>query len=174
MDGFEFLVKLRSDISPPLPPVVVCSGFDVAADEARRLGALRFIAKPIDAGALVRMVREALSGKPADESMLAHEQAFVETARGRAAAAAAHLFAKLKTETPGLHRLTPVLAQSISSYFGFAKAAVVFVDSGGVRVDGVSADSFIRPRSPPIRGRGPDHPRRYRAERLREPPRKSL
>jgi CheY-like chemotaxis protein len=144
MNGFDFLVTLRSDLTPPLPPVVVCSGFDVTADQALRLGAIRFIAKPIDTPTLVAMVREVLSGKPADESMLAHEQAFLQAAHGRAAAAAAHLFSKLASEIPTLNRLTPVLAQSVADYFGFAKAAVAFVKNGGIRVDGVSAGSFVR------------------------------
>jgi CheY-like chemotaxis protein len=143
MNGFDFLVNLRSDIAPPLPPVVVCSGFDVTEEQALRRGALRFIAKPIEPAALVRMVQEVLSGKPADESILAHERAFVEAARARATAAAARLFPKLRNEVPKLDRLTPVLAQLVSDYFGFAKTAVVFVTDDGVRVHGVSAGSFI-------------------------------
>jgi CheY-like chemotaxis protein len=143
MEGFEFLVSLRSDVSPPLPPVVVCSGFDVAGEEALRLGATRFMPKPIEPAALVRMVQEALSGRQADKAMVAHERAFVEAARARAAAAAAHLFAKLTNEAPTLNRLTPVLAQSVADYFGCAGAAVAFVRNGGIRVDGISAGCVI-------------------------------
>jgi CheY-like chemotaxis protein len=143
MNGFDFLIRLRSDVVPPLPPVVVCSGFDVTAEEARRLGAIRFMAKPIEPAALVRMVQQALAGQAADEAMLAHERAFVQAAHRRAAAAAAHLVTKLANEAPMLNRLSSVLAQSVSDYFACANAAVVFVNNGGLRVEGVSAGSFI-------------------------------
>lgn len=143
MNGFQFLVQLRSDFSPPLPPVVVCSGFDVTANEALRLGAVRFIAKPVEPATLVRIVREALHRQPPEETDLANERAFVKAARARASAAATRLFATIKEELPEIDRALPTLAQLISDYFGFAPAGVVFVESGQVRVIGVSRDSFV-------------------------------
>jgi hypothetical protein len=143
MNGFDFLIRLRSDVAPPLPPVVVCSGFDVSAEEALRLGAIRFMAKPMEPAAVVRMVKDGLAGKRSDEAMLAHERAFVQAAHARAAAAAAHLFLKLAKEAPTLNRLASVLAQSVADYFGCAEAAVAFVRNGGIRVEGVSAGCIV-------------------------------
>src|SRR6202011_987115 len=34
MDGLEMLRHLRSDLAPPLPPVIVCSGFDMTENTA--------------------------------------------------------------------------------------------------------------------------------------------
>ena len=34
MDGLEFLLHLRSDFAPPLPPAIVCSGFESAEPAA--------------------------------------------------------------------------------------------------------------------------------------------
>jgi CheY-like chemotaxis protein len=143
MDGFQFLVHLRSDFSPPLPPVIVCSGFDVTAEEALRLGAIRFVAKPVESAALVRIVQQALRGQPTEASDLQRERAVVAGARARAAAAAARLCATLKEQAPMFERAVPVFAQWIADYFGIAPAGVVLVDGRDVRVAGVSRDSFV-------------------------------
>jgi CheY-like chemotaxis protein len=143
MNGFEFLVHLRSDFSPPLPPVIVCSGFDVTADEALRLGASRFVAKPIDAPSLILLVEQSLRGKPAGGATLAHERAFVEAARARGAAAAERLSAFLKLKAPELEGIRPLFAQLVADYFGFAFAGILFVEGGRIRVGAVSRGSFV-------------------------------
>jgi CheY-like chemotaxis protein len=62
MNGLQFLVHLRSDFAPPLPPVIVCSGFDMTADEARRLGAFRFVTKPVEVASLINITIYMLNG----------------------------------------------------------------------------------------------------------------
>src|SRR5579862_6081237 len=47
MDGLDLLLRLRSDLAPPIPPVILCSGFDLTEEEALRRGAKRFLRKPI-------------------------------------------------------------------------------------------------------------------------------
>jgi CheY-like chemotaxis protein len=143
MDGFQFLVQLRSDFPPPLPPVVVCSGFDVAADEALRLGAVRFVAKPVEAASLVKIIEEALRRQPAAKADLANERAFVQAARARASAAATRLFATIKERLTELEGVLDGLARLVSSYYGFAPACVVFVEDGDIRVVAVSPGSFV-------------------------------
>jgi CheY-like chemotaxis protein len=144
MDGFQFLVQLRSDFEPPLPPVVVCSGFDVTANEALRLGAVRFVAKPVEAASLVRIIEEALHHQPPEAAEFSNERAFVQAARARAAAEAARLFATIKEQLPEVERQSPRFAQFIADYFGFAPVVVVFVEgSGSIRVAGTSRDSFV-------------------------------
>jgi CheY-like chemotaxis protein len=143
MNGFEFLVHLRSDFSPPLPPVIVCSGFDVTAAEALRLGASRFVAKPVDAPSLIMIVEQTLGGQPASEAALAHERAFVQAARARGAAAAERLFAVLEAKDPRLEWIHPLFAQRVADYFGFAFAGILFVDHGNIRVGAVSRGSFV-------------------------------
>jgi CheY-like chemotaxis protein len=143
MNGFEFLVHLRSDFLPPLPPVIVRSGFDVTAEEALRLGAVRFVAKPVEAASLIRIVEQVLRGEPADETTLEREREFVWAARARAAAAAARLFSTFQALAPELDRVLPATAQWFSDYFGFATAGIMFVDNNRVRVAGVSSGSVV-------------------------------
>jgi CheY-like chemotaxis protein len=143
MDGFQFLVHLRSDFTPPLPPVIVCSGFDVTAEEALRLGAARFVAKPVEPAALVGIVQQALRGQPTEAADLERERAVVEAARARAAAAAARLCATLEEQGPEFERGIPLFAQWVSDYFGMAPAGIVLVKGTDVCVAGGSRDSFV-------------------------------
>ena len=48
MDGLELLLKMRSDLAPPIPPAILVSGFDLTEAEALRRGAERFLPKPVD------------------------------------------------------------------------------------------------------------------------------
>jgi CheY-like chemotaxis protein len=141
MNGLQFLAHLRRELPPPVPPVLVCSGFDEIADEALRLGALRFVAKPVEVAALIQLAGQALRGELTNGSALGTERALLQAARARAVAAAARLFSTLKTQAPALDRALPLFAQTVADYFGFASAAVLFVENdGGVKVAGASRD----------------------------------
>ena len=141
MSGLEFLVQLRSQLAPPLPPVIVCSGFDVTADEALRLGALRFTAKPTDPAVLLKIVEDVLHHQPADESALARERTFVQAARARATAAAARLMASVDLRHPDLTRVLTRFVQGVADYFGDVSAGITIVTPGGdVYVTAVSRD----------------------------------
>ncbi|MCU1276500.1 MAG: integral rane sensor hybrid histidine kinase [bacterium] len=147
MDGFQFLVQLRSDFRPPLPPVIVSSGFDVTAERAMALGALRFVAKPVESAVLLRTVEQVLSGQPTEAAELDRERSIVESARARAAAAAARLCAALAAQAPAFDDSVPVIAEWVSRYFGVAPAGIALVEDDGIRLAGVSRDSFIPART---------------------------
>jgi hypothetical protein len=122
----------------------VCSGFDVTADKALKLGAVRFVAKPVEAAALRQIVEQTLRGRPVADSDLANERAFVRAARARSAAAAVRLFTTLRAQASGFEHMVSVFAENVSSYFGFAPAGVLFVESdGGIRVGGASRASWV-------------------------------
>jgi CheY-like chemotaxis protein len=143
VNGFELLVKLRSDLPPPLPPVIVCSGFDVTADEALRLGAARFLAKPAEPATLLAAVAQALRGEAADESALARERQLLHATRARSAAAAARLLAGVDLRSPALARQLDRFAQRVSDYFGFAWAGLKFAEGDQILVAGTSHDSPV-------------------------------
>jgi sigma-B regulation protein RsbU (phosphoserine phosphatase) len=71
MDGLEFLLKLRSDLAPPVPPVILCSGLDMTEEEALSRGALRFLGKPVDGTKLLAIVEDALSQRAPSDSEVA-------------------------------------------------------------------------------------------------------
>ncbi len=91
MDGFELLLQLRSDVAPPLPPVILSSGFQITEQEALQRGAYAFLPKPVEVDDLLLLVGEALSNQPPSPQVLERERKHSATARevaGRAAEAA--------------------------------------------------------------------------------------
>ncbi len=62
MDGLEFLTRLRSDLAPPIPPAILCSGFELTEEEALRRGALMFVRKPVAPADLREFVALGLLG----------------------------------------------------------------------------------------------------------------
>jgi CheY-like chemotaxis protein len=70
MDGLEFLHHLRSDFAPPLPPVIVCSGFSSAEQPARDGGAYAFVLKPVAASVLLELVSRAIDQRSSDPALL--------------------------------------------------------------------------------------------------------
>ena len=47
MGGLELLLKLRSELAAPLPPIILCSGSDLTEEEALDRGASSFLRKPV-------------------------------------------------------------------------------------------------------------------------------
>ena len=134
MGGLEFLVKLRSDIAPPLPRVIVCSGFDSSADEALRLGAARFVVKPIEPATFLPIVAEVLEGRAPTPSIVAREQAFSREAGARAAEKAARVIGALTVTTGDLEGMLTRLVQRLADYFAIAPACVAVLDGDGFKV----------------------------------------
>src|SRR5215468_4984574 len=51
--GLELITRLRSDLAPPIPPIIAFSGLSEAKDEALKRGAARFEIKPVGPEELV-------------------------------------------------------------------------------------------------------------------------
>ena len=58
--GLDLITRLRSDLPPPTPPIIACSGFPGYATEARNRGAQTFIDKPFAIESLLDTKQEAL------------------------------------------------------------------------------------------------------------------
>jgi len=62
MDGLSLIKKVRSEISPDLPIIVVSTlGREADRDEALRLGANSYVTKPIQAPDLIRVMTNLIS-----------------------------------------------------------------------------------------------------------------
>jgi CheY-like chemotaxis protein len=57
--GLELITRLRSDFTPPIPPIIVFSGVSEAKDEALKRGAARFETKPVGPEEFLRIVEHA-------------------------------------------------------------------------------------------------------------------
>ncbi len=100
MDGLELLLKLRSDLAPPVPPAILVSGFDITEAEALRRGAVRFLPKPIHAKDLIAAVRDVLAGCRAAAETVASARARASAARLAARSSATKLMSQLEAQTP--------------------------------------------------------------------------
>ncbi len=87
MDGFEFLYHARSDFAGSLPPVILCSGFDITVSEAKRRGTYAFLRKPVALPQLIMLVEEALAGRTPSPAVLNQETELAAIARMRASQA---------------------------------------------------------------------------------------
>ena len=143
MDGLELLVRLRSDSTPPLPPIIVCSGFDMTASTALRLGAFRFLPKPLDRAKLLAVISLALQGAGASEETVEQEKERIHQARKRASAAAKAALQAVDFGAPDVATGLRGFADWIADYYGFGATAITFVDGGDLRVRAVSRGSSI-------------------------------
>ncbi len=143
MDGLELLVRLRSDLTPPLPPIIVCSGFDMTASTALRLGAFRFLPKPLDRAKLLAVISLALQGAGASEETVEQEKERIHQARKRASAAAKAALQAVDFGAPDVATGLRGFADWIADYYGFGATAITFVDGGDLRVRAVSRGSSI-------------------------------
>ncbi|MDB4970266.1 MAG: two component, sigma54 specific, transcriptional regulator, Fis family [Myxococcales bacterium] len=144
MDGLELLTRLRSDLAPPLPPIVVCSGFDMAESTAMRLGAFRFLRKPLETAELLAVVALALQKRVVVADSVTREKGRIRQARERAAAAAVEALEGVDFSAPEVAFGLQGLAEWIAGYFGLGAAALTFVEgSGDLRVRAASHGSTI-------------------------------
>jgi CheY-like chemotaxis protein len=100
MDGLQLLVHLRSDFAPPLPPVILCSGFDLSEEEALHRGAVRFLRKPVDPRDLIAAVGVALAGDRPDHQAIVAAQDHSNAARKEARAVSIKLLHDLAAQAP--------------------------------------------------------------------------
>lgn len=149
MDGLEFMLHLRSDFAPPLPPVIVCSGFGSAEASALAAGAYAFVLKPTSAHEIIELVASALAHGTPDPALL--EQGRDAALRARSEVAAAADGALRSRPLEDLIRSVRELLSFVRGYFGAddAFAAVLrndvltIVSSGGPTRESPRTDTSI-------------------------------
>lgn len=113
--GFELITWIRSDLPPPLPPIIALSGFPDVGDEALRRGASAFQVKPLDIPELLELVASAF-----EERLDQIAPKISAAAEGRRQAAArdsqANITATL-AEHPDFADRLRVAARLLSNYF---------------------------------------------------------
>jgi CheY-like chemotaxis protein len=131
MDGLDLLVKLRSDLAPPIPPTILCSGFDLTEEEALRRGALRFLHKPVSPAELLQAVAAVDSGLRPSSRVMALEKARVTAARQRALQDASELMEQVSrnegAQAPRLQWLAEHQVEGLAHYLGVAGGVTALV-----------------------------------------------
>jgi CheY-like chemotaxis protein len=149
MDGLELLLKLRSDLAPPVPPVILCSGFDLGEDEALRRGALMFVRKPVAPEHLLAYIARALGGERAAAEMTASSRSFAAAARRRATAAAAEMVRSFEENshisTEQLRAIMHEHLQWLARYFGLATALCALMRDDKLVIEELAGTGTLRP-----------------------------
>jgi CheY-like chemotaxis protein len=131
MDGLDLLVKLRSDLAPPVPPTILCSGFDLTEEEALRRGAVRFLHKPVSPSELLQAVAEVDAGERPTALVKAEEKERAQAARRRALEEASRLMAQVdRNIAHDAQRLSWLAARQITSlamYLGVSGGVTALV-----------------------------------------------
>jgi len=138
MDGLEFLTRLRSDFAPPIPPVILCSGFDLTEEEALRRGALMFLRKPIAPSDLCEFVALGLTGERVSAETAARERANVAAARMSVQHKASTFVARIRRDVE--QRVAGHMAW-LAGYFGVETAITAVMDDGRLTVLAACGDA---------------------------------
>lgn len=144
MSGLEMMTHLRSDFAPPLPPVIVTSGFDETERTAMRLGAACFVPKPVEPAAFLEIVSEVLEHRPPDAAAIAGGNIFAHRARARASEAAARLLTWVRSNAPTFDAALDRAVLWVAAYFDIAPAVIVVVEGPHVKVHSVSTGCPIQ------------------------------
>jgi twitching motility two-component system response regulator PilH len=137
IDGLEVLTRIRSDLVPPVPPVILCSGFDLTEEEALRRGALMFIRKPVAPPDLRAFIARGLNGEPVSFEVAARERANAEAARRLARQTAATFVAQIRGE---VERRAMSQMSWLAGYFGVATAVTTLMEDGRLNVFAAAGD----------------------------------
>jgi CheY-like chemotaxis protein len=149
MDGLELLEKLRSDLSPPVPPVILCSGFDMSEAEALRRGALMFLRKPFEKADILEYVAQGLSRRPVSEPVAERERRHAEAVRRSTREIAALFVDELQldrqAQARALAAITKAPLEWLRGYFGCDQAELILVDASGLRLVAHAGDDIPPP-----------------------------
>jgi twitching motility two-component system response regulator PilH len=149
MDGLQTLLKLRSDLAPPVPPAILCSGFELTEEEALRRGALMFVRKPVAPRDLLIYVAHGLNGQRvgADVEAAAREQS--KAARRRAVDAAAELLRRIDSHAtvarPTIDAIAVEQIPWLRDYFGFGTMVAAMLKSDRLSVIAAAGDAAPAP-----------------------------
>ena len=138
MDGLEFLPPPRSDFAPPIPPAILCSGFELTEEEALRRGALMFVRKPVAPADLCEFVALGLLGERVSAETAARERANSAAARMRTRKTAATFVARIRREVE--QKAAGQMAW-LAAYFGLETALISLMEDGRLTVFAAAGDT---------------------------------
>jgi CheY-like chemotaxis protein len=146
MDGLDLLLRLRSDLAPPIPPVILCSGFDLTEEEALRRGAERFLRKPIAPIDLLQAIDDVRRGDVASVPQLEAEKLRVSAARQRALNDAGELMRRIEAQPRPRGELGKVAGEHIrvlARFLGVQAGVIAVVHRETLTVIGSTEDCKV-------------------------------
>jgi CheY-like chemotaxis protein len=129
--GLELITWLRSNLAPPVPPIVALSGFPDVEEEALRRGAMFFEVKPVEGADLVALVAAALERQHPGSPPAIRGRA---GARRRAAAKEAEEVAEaILARHPDFGDRLRTAMRFVGTYYGGGMGTVLLLAEGHLR-----------------------------------------
>jgi CheY-like chemotaxis protein len=136
--GLELITRLRSDFTPPIPPIIVFSGVSEAKDEALKRGATRFETKPVGPEELLRIVEHAL----VPERAWVRPPNAVSERRVATRAIGEATLSKFIIETPDFFDKLGLITRILARFFGEFSALIFLLREGKLRLAASSNPRF--------------------------------
>jgi CheY-like chemotaxis protein len=136
--GLELITRLRSDLAPPIPPIIAFSGVSEAKDEALKRGAARFETKPIGPEELLRIVEHAF----VPERVWARPPNAVSERRVATRAIGEATLYKFIIETPDFFDKLGLTTRILARFFGQFSVLVFLLREGTLRLASSSDPHF--------------------------------
>jgi CheY-like chemotaxis protein len=138
IDGLELITRLRSDLAPPIPPIIAFSGVSEAKDEALKRGAARFETKPVGPEELRHIVEHAFVP---ERAWVRPPNAVSERRVATRAIGEATLY-KFIIETPDFFDKLGLITRILARFFGRFSVLVFLLREGKLRLAASSDPHF--------------------------------
>jgi CheY-like chemotaxis protein len=139
--GLELITRLRSDFAPPVPTIVVISGFSDGMVEALKRGASRFEAKPVSLDELVRIVEDVFA---AEKAPRLRSPDVIRARRNATRAIGEATLARYLTEDAGVFARIDAVAHALARFFGHSTVFAFVLRDGKLKLLGSSDPAFPR------------------------------
>jgi len=133
-NGLELIDRIRSDIVPPLPHFVACSGIPDSKTDALHHGVELFLPKPLEADVLRDAIVMILADRRVDATTIATADDIAKQARAAARRAAGAARARLEPVRGELQRRAEWGARWLATYLGFGVVTMLLIDGDELKM----------------------------------------
>jgi CheY-like chemotaxis protein len=133
-NGLDLITRMRSDIRPPLPPIIVVSGFDQFEAEAMARGADAFIPKPFDFDTMRATAAAVLSRRKPVAAMREEAARRSQALRAERLEAARQALLRLEPRTADLRQRAKWTTSFVREYIGFGEMVFAYLHEQRLRV----------------------------------------
>jgi DNA-binding response OmpR family regulator len=146
--GLDLITRLRSDLAPPVPPIVVCSGFSDFEARAMERGAAAFIPKPFEPSLLLEVATGLLARREMAEHQREEAAARARDLRARVVDAARVAMRRLDAREAEMTARAYSSLEFLPRYFGFGQAFFALMKDDGLRIRRASDERVWVPDAP--------------------------
>ena len=140
--GLGLVSRLHSDLPPPVPAIIVCSGFHEFESESKRRGAV-FLAKPFELDDLLMLVARTLDGRKPNSRLVARAAHATQRLCRQATVDAEEFLRSLGALREEIRGRAQIAAEWTAGFLGVRSAVVAFVADGELRVEATNDEERL-------------------------------